>query len=349
MRLSRCFFTCRQAFITWALTTAVLAVCLWYPLPGSAQTAAPGNQSLTTASTSPAPASDVVMVGVYLLSAGRLDLERSDLPLDFYLWLIHNGSETPQFEFLNSRNVRCVKQETQPAQVPGFPSAKTSVFRVTGQFEQDLDMSRYPFEQHEIKIALEDAEEDLTRRRYLIDGPGITLDPDFQIIGWNIISQQVKVATHSYSSSFGVVGAPLQEYAQVIASLTISRPHLLMFVKTFVPVLLFVIIAMMGLFFSIDNLNQKVGLAVGALFSSVAYHVNLTRNMPPVGYLTVVDRLLIGQYALLFLTLLSAIFTFIAYKAEYEKTAQWLSLAGRIFLPMATAVLYLFQLSEVLL
>ncbi|HNV71772.1 MAG TPA: hypothetical protein PKO06_18855 [Candidatus Ozemobacteraceae bacterium] len=287
-------------------------------------------------------------VGFYLLSAGRLDLERSDLPLDFYLWLIHTGSDTPQFEFLNSRDARVVRQNTQEAGMPGLPGAQTTVFRVTGHFEQDLDMSRYPFENHEIKIAFEDSEADLTRRRYLIDGTGITRDAGFQIVGWNVDSCKVETATHSYSSNFGVVGAPLQEYAQVLVSMQISRPRGLMFLKTFVPVLLFVTIAMMGLFFPVDNLNQKVGLAVGGLFSSVAYHVNLTRNMPPVGYLTVVDRLLIGQYALLFLTLLTAIITFIACKAEFEREARLISTLGRLLIPTAAVVLYLLQLSDIL-
>ena len=304
------------------------------------------DQPLSTSTPSGAKAQKV-QVGFYLLNAGRLDLERSDLPLDFYLWVSYNGTSTPKFEFINSRDALIAQQTSQFTPSPNALFQNTTSFRVTGNFEQDLDMSHYPFEKHQITMVMEDTEEDLSVRQYIADPAGPVTDPEFRIIGWNIGECRVSVATHTYASSFGIVDAPVRDYSQVVLSLTVSRSRGIMFVKMFVPVVLFMIIAMMGLTFPIDNLNQKVSLTVASLFSSVAYHVNLAKSMPPVGYLTFVDRLMIGQYAVLFLTLVTAIFTFSAFRIGQPEMATTISWAGRILVPLAAISLYFFQLRDV--
>ncbi len=277
-----------------------------------------------------------VMTGFYLISGGKLDFQNSTVPIDFYFWMTYPGTETPKIEFMNSRNFILTPQTTQTIEGPNG-RFQNICYRVTGTFDQDLDMKKYPFDRFKIRILAEDTEKTIQERVFVPDTGSTGIDASFKILGWNVTDRDIRTTTHAYASTFGVQNTEggQERYSQIIFEMDISRDHAIIFIKIVSPVLLFLSIAALGLFLNVDQISQKISLSVAALFSSVAYHINVTQGLPPVGYLTFIDRMMLGQYLVIFMNLLFCVGLFWTNKNEHKRLERILLITSRILVPLA--------------
>ncbi|HNW35720.1 MAG TPA: hypothetical protein PKM25_12355, partial [Candidatus Ozemobacteraceae bacterium] len=288
-----------------------------------------------------------IMVGFYLVNGGKLDFQNSSVPLDFYLWMNYTGSEPPRIEFTNSRNAVLSAENIDMGGVASSAKQCTLSYRVTGTFEQDMDMKKYPFDHYVIRICLEETEKNVKERIFYPDTAGTNLDERFQIIGWNIDKREIDSEFHRYHTNFGIIGNEEDTYSRLEFRMHISRNHRIIFIKIVTPILLFLAIALLGLIFPIEQLNQKISLSVAALFSSVAYHINLSTGIPPVGYLTFIDKMMIAQYGILFVNVLFTVSIFAASRAEWKTAETRILRASRILIPLLAVLVYAALFSSV--
>lgn len=292
-----------------------------------------GTAAVTAEEGAPATEPQKVKIGFFLLSGGKLDFVSSSIALDFYLWLNYTGSGTPTFEFLNSKNY-LIEKQTEEIPYPGT-SINYVVYRVKGTFDQQFDLKNYPFDRFVVRIFFEDTEKVFEDRIYVQDTRESGMDPMFHILGWEVKEFFITSRRHIYDTNFGT---PLKEgkesYSQVECSLQISRNHGIIFVKMVTPAILFLMIAVLGVVLPIDQLSQKISLCVASLFSSVAYHLSLSQGLPPIGYLTFVDKMMIGNYCAIFLNLLFTITMFLAHKFEYPRIEYVLTRSSWFVIPL---------------
>ena len=289
-----------------------------------------------------------VLSGFYLLSAGQLDFQNSNVPLDFYFWITFPGTETPKIEFMNSRSYT-MNLQTSEVQTTLNGSMTNIVYRVNGVFDQDLDMKRYPFDRFEIRILAEDTEKNIQTRLFVPDLGNSAIDPSFRIAGWNVAREEIHNVTHTYLTSFGSLTneSGKETYSQLLFQMNIARDNTIIFVKTVSPVILFLLIAILGLFLYVDQISQKISLSVAAMFSSVAYHINVSQGLPPVGYLTFIDKMMICQYAVIFLNLLFCVAIFWANRHERSRLEFFLTWLSRIGIPLVSFSVFYFLFSQV--
>ncbi len=74
-----------------------------------------------------------------------------------------------------------------------------------------------------------------------------------------------------------------------------------------VPSLIFVACGFLALFMIPSPPVPRVTISTGALLGSVVFHLNTTSSIPPVGYLTHADRLMLINYGALFACLASSV------------------------------------------
>ena len=281
-----------------------------------------------------------VKVGFFMLSGGKLDFVTSSLALDFYLWLTFTGSSTPQFEFLNSKNVVVNKLEEQ---LPMPDSDKNYVvYRINGTFDQNFDLKNYPFDRFVIRIFLEDTEQEAHERAYVADTVESGFDPMFHIMGWNIQNLSISAKEHRYQTTFGEPNKTAKEtYSQIELTIKIFRNHRIIFLKMVTPAILFLLIGVMGVILPIDQLSQKISLCVASLFSSVAYHLSLSQGLPPISYLTFVDKMMISNYGIIFINLILTIGIYLSGRNEYHRLQYSLTWVSWIALPtLAFGIIY---------
>ncbi|MCS7131936.1 MAG: hypothetical protein NZ934_04335, partial [Hadesarchaea archaeon] len=109
------------------------------------------------------------------------------------------------------------------------------------------------------------------------------------IVGWNARDFQIYTTEHVY---------PDENYSRLVFGVTIYRSKLSVVLKNFLPIIVITLISLLTFSISVKNFGQRVGICVTTLMSAVAYHLAALGALPPLGYLTLLDRVMLVVYTL---------------------------------------------------
>lgn len=234
----------------------------------------------------------LVQVGVYVLHLGRFDLGSGSYTVDFYLSLTSDQPVSmDEFEFMNGR-------ATTVDRLIDTPTEK--FFRIQANLSQNLDLRSYPFDEHLLTIEIEDKRRTVDELVYEVDEGLSGVDPSVIVVGWKLRGWEARVTAHDYA----VYG---EAYSRYVFGLRIQRVFLNAVIKSFLPIACMVLVGFLSLLLAPDKVTTRLSLNISTLLGAVMFHVNLTSSIPPVGYLTLADRVMIATYIVLFLILLSGV------------------------------------------
>ncbi|MEM2249385.1 MAG: hypothetical protein QXP16_01665 [Candidatus Bathyarchaeia archaeon] len=227
-----------------------------------------------------------VYVGVWLVNVEKVDLAASSYRLDFYLWFKFNSSEislsdVKKFEFVNGPLGPFTPIEEDETR--GYVE-----YRIKGDFIKTFDFTDYPFETHTLTIELEHKELDVSSLRYIAD-QNSTVDEAINVAGWEIGGYNATETEHSYGGEI---------FSRFIFNIQLRRPMLSSFVKSVLPIIVITTISLLTFFISPQNFGQRIGLGVTTLMSATAFHLSLLSGLPPIGYLTFADRMMMSVYVI---------------------------------------------------
>jgi len=250
-----------------------------------------------------------VSVGVWLINVERVDLAASSYRLDFYLWFKFDPSEigastVKEFEIVNGA----------PTKTPEIVNEEGGriEYRIRGEFVKTFDFTRYPFETQTLTIELEHKRLNASSLVYEAD-PETAIDKTVNVAGWEIGGFETTVVEHSYGN---------EAYSRFIFSLHLKRPVLSSFVKSVLPISIITTISLLTFFISPQNFSQRIGLAVSTLMSASAFHLSLLSGLPPIGYLTTADRMMISVYAIFLYNLSVSVYIMKLVDAKKTEEAQ---------------------------
>ena len=250
-----------------------------------------------------------VSVGVWLINVERVDLAASSYRLDFYLWFKFDPSEidastVKDFEIVNGA----------PTRTPDIVDEEEGriEYRIRGEFVKTFDFTRYPFETHILTIELEHKRLNASRLVYKADLE-TAIDKTVNVAGWEIGGFDTAVVEHSYGN---------EAYSRFVFSLYLKRPVLSSFVKSVLPISIITTISLLTFFISPQNFSQRIGLAVSTLMSASAFHLSLLSGLPPIGYLTLADRMMISVYAMFLYNLSVSVYIMKLVDAKKTEEAQ---------------------------
>lgn len=262
----------------------IVAAGIAGPGLGAATAARPdapaGGQGVVAAAQAP-QAPIRVRVGVYLLNVGRLDIGASTYAMDFYVsFRCDVDCEPGNFEILNGK-ATIEKNDDEP---------RFKVFRVRAELIAQFDLRSFPFDTHRLIIAIEDKVQQDNKIIYEPDLRMTGIHPSAVVVGWSLDKQwQVAVDRDSYS----VYG---QSYSRATFSIGTRRPKLSAFLKNLTPALIITLSGFLALLMGADKATPRLTLTTSSLVGSVLFHINMTSSMPPIGYLTFADRLMLINY-----------------------------------------------------
>lgn len=262
--------------------------------------------SLLAATTVPAPTAALAQdgksegpkkytVGVYLVNIGKIDTQTGSYDLDFYIWFASDDpattnfvEEKPRFDFTNALRFTAEPQRVEQ----NYYEA-----RVRGTFIKNMDFRDYPFDRQQVTIEVEGFEE-VDRLVFVPDEQASGFDRLINVPGWSLGGSRSEVTVHEYPDS---------AFSRYVFTFTIERAALSSFLKTIFPVLIITTIAMLAFWMSPTNFAPRIGLAASTLLAAVAAHLNAANQLPPIGYLTLIDKVMIIVYALFLNNLLSMV------------------------------------------
>lgn len=231
-------------------------------------------------------------IGTYLLNVGKVDLQTGSYDLDFYMWIKSDDMDftqtKPAFEFMNGR----VTTETVTIEPHYYE------IRVKGTFLKNMNFQKYPFEQLFLTIEVEGID-DINSVVFVPDVSASGIDDLVNIPGWRLVSNDSQITEHHYPDG--------KSYSRYIFSMTIERHFFSSFLKTIFPVIIITTIAMLAFWMSPTNFAPRIGLGASTLLAAVAAHLNAANQLPPIGYLTLFDKIMIIAYALFLNNLLSMV------------------------------------------
>lgn len=257
-----------------------------------------------------------VLVGAYVKSLHAMSLHDNNYTIDFYLWfrwkpeewkqVAKEGEEAPKlpFETFEIVGASTVEKEVDQ-QVDGY-----AALRVKAELTQFWNVERFPFDDHVLRIVVEDAASETHLLQYEADTEGSTLAPEFVVPGWTPKPLIARLGKHEYHTSFGDPNLPTgskSEYGRVTFEIPIVRQGLGMFLKLFTGLFVSVAIALVAFFVRATEVDPRFGLPVGALFASIASEYVVASALPDSSAVTLADQLhLVSFLAILAVVIESA-------------------------------------------
>jgi len=276
-----------------------------------------------------ASAPNTVLVGVYLLNVGEVDLRTGSYTMDFYLSMRcpSAGCNFGSFEFMNGRATSISLQEN---------TTNEKFWRVQGSFYENLDLHKYPFDSQSLSIQIEDQLLTTQNLTYQPDPKYSGVAPSIVVVGWSVSGWSQTVADDYYQ-------VYNQTYSRYSFSLTLEREPTSA-VAIFIPVLLLTFIALMAtlMYGDVSSVfENRILLSASLLIAAVLFQFSLDSSLPPLGYLTFADWFMIATYFIMAGGLVSGI---LVLNYHHRKDAAKLERVHRYstrLLPLAAIILYL--------
>ncbi|MSR86080.1 hypothetical protein EXS74_01650 [Candidatus Woesearchaeota archaeon] len=229
-------------------------------------------------------AQDQVEVGLYVLNLGKFDIATGSFTADFYLSMKCEVECHPEnFEFMNGRAASVEKIIDEPNE---------KFYRIQANLNSPIDLRSFPFDAQKMQIILEDKAKTTENLIYITNVEESGIDPSIVFTGWNMDGWSANVSEHNYS-------VYNETYSQYVFSIDISRIVLNAFLKTFLPVIFIMLVVVFSFLIDPDKVSTRLTMAGSSLVASVMFHVSISNQIPPVGYLTFADKFMMVTYMVL--------------------------------------------------
>jgi hypothetical protein len=239
----------------------------------------------------PFAAAQDVKVSTYVLNLGKFDVATGSFTADFYLWFVCEENCTPQFEFMNGRATSVDTIVDEP---------KEKFYRIQANLNSPVDLRQFPFDKQVMQIIIEDKESQVDEITFVpVRQSGI--DDSNRFVGWQFDGWSTNVTEHNYDIYN-------ETYSQYTFNAHISRIPQNSFLKTFLPVIFIMLVVLFSFILDPDKLGTRLAMAGSSLVATVMFHISISNQIPPVGYLTFADKFMVLTYFILLATFIINMF-----------------------------------------
>lgn len=280
--------------------------------------------ALLPAAAAPAPEPpQTVDVGVFVMNVGKFDLSTGSYTVDFYLRLTSDRPlGEPSFEFMNGRASSVDRVVSEGSR---------QEFRIQANLYQNLSLKDYPFDRHRLTVQIEDRARNASALVYRVNRADSGLDPEVTVVGWDLAGTDARVVEHDYGD---------EKYSRFVFEIELRRIVLTSILKAFLPAAFIVAIGLLGLLLLPDKVVPRLGMVTSALLGTVMFHLTVTSQIPPVGYLTFADRFMMVSYLVLLACLVSTVVLMRHSDKKDDAEALRVYRVSVRVIPPAAAVLY---------
>lgn len=283
-----------------------------------------------------------IRVGAYIISLGKFDLAAGSYTVDFYLTFESDADLPPgysteksaefAFEFINGRASSVERIEYTPKKV---------VYRILANLYVPIDLRLYPFDRQKLTIQLEDKRMRETQLRFVHSPRDSGMDPEVMVIGWDPKPVDATLRHHSYPDG--------DVFHQYQLNLRLKRSGITAPLRVFVPLICFLVVSMITLMLAPESYDKRLGTNTGMLIAAVMFHVAIISSLPPLGYLTLADRLVMATYVTIGFHVLQCVRMMRMWMKGEKDAAQKVHLASRFTVPLVALVAYPVAVASVFL
>lgn len=228
---------------------------------------------------------DEYQIGLSLINIGEINDKIGTYEMDFWysvssekIDLITNPP--PDVDFINGR-IDDTRSE--------FKNPQIIEKRMSGKFSSDLNFRDFPFEKIRLPIKIEPLPQWSTDKVVFKVNPASGVDKSASVPGWSVTESNFNIVEKKYGNN---------TYSQFVAEYVIQRDPLGSFLKTILPILMVLGFSFIAYIIP-KNHDIVVELSLLPLLALVFFHINTLDQLPPLGYLTIFDKLMLLSYTLI--------------------------------------------------
>ncbi len=299
--------------------TAILVIVLRLVVDAIANAPPPRSPNFQPLVEMPASAQRVT-TGLFAVNLYSLDTSSNTYNVDFYIWFRWKGQidPLPNLEFINAvDNWSLTKQLAYPTPQTLPDGSSYQVMRVEGRFAQPFALDRYPLDQQQLGITLENSVHTLDHLVYVADTEDSGMADNLATPGWRITGYRLQNLQHRYPSRFGDLRdtAETSTYSSLRFELLISRPVSFFIWKLLLPLMIVLFSTWGALMLNPNYVESRILVSITALLTMVFLQQGYSAGLPDVGYLVLLDKIYALAYLLIVTAILEAIIT-----ADWIKT-----------------------------
>jgi hypothetical protein len=205
------------------------------------------------------------------------------------------------------------------------------LYRFFGTFKSAPNLRKYPFDTQDVKILVEDDFRGADQIRFVPDKERTQLARGFRVLGWKITRIEARAQAQSYPDRFE--GDDLY-YGRYACAIRLERYATSAAFKVYVPALVIVIIALLGMWVPPDEMEVRSNAGAPMLAAAVLFHFALMQELPATSYLTRADKLMLGVYVSLALGMISTWWMFLVKEENMARVFR----VARIAVPILTTL-----------
>jgi len=233
----------------------------------------------------------------------------------------------PENDFTNAKSIQSSRKDIAYIYRSGYV---LSDMRYIGVFYNDMHLKKFPFDNQNLRIILEDFNKTTKELVYKYGSP-FTKEQEFrdtvvinskEAFETNLqfteftLNEHIKfvVADHLYEFT-----ADKDVYSQAQLILNISRETGYYFTKIILITLLIVIMSWCVFFIKADEIGSRAAFSVASFLALVGHNYVSNSILPRIPYLTILDYITLGASFLVFLSAVENLVVYLVYKSNLTR------------------------------
>jgi F0F1-type ATP synthase membrane subunit c/vacuolar-type H+-ATPase subunit K len=212
---------------------------------------------------------DTCKIGIYINSIYDFKIDDKSYMADFWMWINYTNDS---LEFQNISEIT----NSKSAEFSHYTTEKKGAWnwaaqKCRAQLIHQWDVSAFPFDKQQLRIEIEDSQNDSSRIFYIADSINSKIDTSFNSTEWCIEKFSLKAGIKTYETTYGnPVLAGHSSYPRVVAEITIRRNNSwLKLVKLLTGAYVAFLISCIVFFVSNESQDSRFCLCVGGIFAAI--------------------------------------------------------------------------------
>jgi len=252
-----------------------------------------------------------VKTGVYLMNLYDLNMDEHSFYADFYIWFKWKGRIDPtNIEFVNAIEKWSMDKATfdgDSTPVSLKTGEKYKMFRIEGRFFHSFSLNRFPLDQHQLDIQIENPEFPADSLLYVADTLGAQIRNTLNLVGWDSKGSEILTKVHDYGSNFGNPEENAQRYSNLSYQINLARPLSYFLLKMLLPLFIVMLVSIGGLLLHPTHIDSRSSLPIGGLLTAVFLQQSYSGALPDTGYMVLMDKIYLLAYIPISVVLLQII------------------------------------------
>jgi len=194
-----------------------------------------------------------------------------------------------------------------------------------------FDLRRFPFDQQQLTLEVESFSWDASQLVYVADDSTTGFDDEFEIPEWTIAD------VSAYEEKVSVVRST-EPFSRLVLTIDLDRQSGFYLWKILLPLLIIVALSWSVFWMVEDRFGMRVRVSATGILTIVAFQFVASQNLPRIGYLTLMDKVMVISFLLLAVTVLQS-YIVSRFQDGHPQTALRIDVVSRWLFPLAYVAL----------